>query len=288
MNMRRLQKSSTFRPNLYYSSTRHKLAKAAILANNTSMELKDLSYHGLSTRPSTVPAPQDSVLRGYAGDNSQWKVEAEFAVTNEGIFPVLCNLTGDHLIGTRAVLRFQELVRMLPDLAQLYARHYGERSLCFPIYSGPKINEQSKFEIYFNSGTDLDEVVSTFAEFNSGYQRPEPLHGIAPGFCSEGSTTVVPEFINLQKATAAGRYLVRPHVSGIRGPTATIYAGLFILSNVVRYKPAFWMRVLEGEVAGSAAIVEAFCNLAKRRFPNDILGLIWSEDFTYGTAAYLG
>jgi hypothetical protein len=90
-----------------------------------------------------------------------------------------------------------------------------------------------------------------------------------------------------EKGTVAGLYFVRPLDCGIHKSFSVLYASMFILSNVVRYKPAFWMKAIEGEFSGSVSIAEALCNLAKRRLPNDALEAIGGEKFAYGAPAYL-
>jgi hypothetical protein len=64
------------------------------------------------------------------------------------------------------------------------------------------------------------------------------------------------------------------------------FVGLYILSSIVRYKPALWLDIIGGIKTGSITMVESFLFNAFRRFPNDVLQLIWNEDFTYGSPAY--
>ena len=102
------------------------------------------------------------------------------------------------------------------------------------------------------------------------------------GFRSDAVMDAGPENIKEQGGAIAGRYAVRPHSCGIYSSLPVLYAASFVLSNVVRYKPAFWMGVVEGRTTGSSALAEAMCKLVERHFPNQILESIWQERFTYG------
>jgi hypothetical protein len=261
------------------------LSKALILANDSSIDLSKLRYHGLSTRPSTVSEPRRTELQAYSDDPSKWEVEQEFAVTNDGVLPNLARIVGDSAPRFGIVLRFKELIRIIPDLSKTYHRHYGEPSNCFYLYGEPKLNDQGIFEISFSRHEDIYEVLKVFPEFASGFQKEELPECLR--FRSTNALTSAPCFGVVQKGTIAGRYYVRPHESGIHKSSTILYSTLFILGNVVRYKPAFWMKVIEGKETGSVSIVEALCNLVKRRLPNDVLEGIWHEQFTYGSPAYL-
>lgn len=260
------------------------LSKALILANDSSIDLSKLRYHGLSTRPSTASKLQTR-LQAYSDDPSKWVVEQEFAVTNDGVLPNLARIVGDNVPRFGIVVTFKELIRIIPDLSKIYSRHYGEPSHCFYLYGEPKLNDRGIFEISFSTGEDIDEFLKVFPEFASGFQKEVLPERFA--FRSMSTLPSAPCFGVVHKGTVAGRYYVRPHDSGIHESLTILYSALYILSNVVRYKPAFWMKVREGEKTGSISIVEALCNLVKRRLPNDVLEGIWHENFTYGSAAYV-
>ena len=110
----------------------------------------------------------------------------------------------------------------------------------------------------------------------------------ARGFISKEPMDLPLTFGVVQKGTVGGRYFIRPLECGLKEPFSIIFAAMFILSNVVRYKPVFWMEQLEGNTSGSASLAEALCNLAKRRLPNEALNAIWQEEFEYGTPARVG
>jgi hypothetical protein len=264
------------------------LAKACILANDKSVDLANLNYHGLSTRPSTAQQTEiQKQLREYSDNYVVWEIETEFAVTHDGVFPKLCAVASDIIPARGQVLRFKELVRLLPDMAQLYSRHYGEPSHCFYLYGDAKITADGHYQIFIETTKiGFENFKNIFPEFYDAYEvinmKPQ-IHG----FRSVSPMKEKPDFIRIVKGTVAGEYLVKPHLSGIYTTPAVLYAVLFILSNMVRYKPSFWMRVIEGEKTGAASIVEDFSTLAKRRFPHDVLELLWDEMFTFGTPGYM-
>ena len=140
------------------------LAKAAILANDPKINLGLLKYHGLQSRPSTAE------LRNYSDKPDAWKIETEFAVTNDGVFLHLSRVAGDSIPEKGKVIRFQEIIRIIPDLSKLYMRHYGEPSHCLYLYGEPEIGDDGYFSVFF-SGTEISAVRQVFPEFSSGYQE---------------------------------------------------------------------------------------------------------------------
>jgi len=254
------------------------LSKAAILTNDDSVRLSDISYHGLSTRP-TSPT-----LQQYASSSRSWALEQEFAVKRtNGVFPQLCHSVGDAIPADGEVLTLKELLRVIPDLKALFHRHYGEMSNCIRIYSGPTKDKEGRTEIYFSN--DIGDVWSLFPEFNDGFEECE-INGVA-GFRSVSTDDDPISFGAIELGTVAGRYFVRPLASGIHKSFSVLLAAMFVLSNVVRYKPAFWMRELQGSQSGGASVAQALTNLAKRRLPNDALESIWNERVIYGTPGYV-
>ena len=264
------------------------LAKAVILSNNSNTWLSDLNYHGLNTRASKATPEDAEQLGAYSTDSSLWSLEKEFAVTNGGVFRELCRAIEDTVPDKGQVLRLKELLRVIPDLATIYYRHYGEPSHCFYIYGRYQMIPGIKMEVKFSrkQNEHLESIREVFPEFNSGFEEISPEDKIS-GFRSLEGIKELPKFCAIEKGTVAGEYLIRPLSCGFYKSFSVLYASMFILSIVVRYKPAFWMRVVEGEQSGSASIAAALCNIAKRRLPNDALEQIWQEDFTYATPGYL-
>jgi len=184
------------------------------------------------------------------------------------------------------VLKFRQIIRVIPDLSNLYGRHFGETSHCFYLYRVPEIDENEKLNVVFLPHYSYDWLLRVFPEFDSGFVRNQ-LHDNSVGFSSTATLNSMPSFFRQIDGTVGGQYLVRPLDGGLASSPCILFAALFIIGNVVRYKPSLWMKEIEGEKSGSASVVEALCNLAKRRLPNDVLEGIWGEKFGYGTPAWL-
>jgi hypothetical protein len=260
------------------------LAKAVILANDSTMSLSNLKYHGLSSRPSTAKVADRQTLQTYCDDPQQWEVEEEFASVNDGVLPHLVRIAGDKVPDKGEVIRFKELVRVLPDLSAIYRRHYGEPSHCLYLYGNPKLDSNGFFTVCFSSVT-REEIRTIFPEFDLDFHETSQNNNI--GFRSSEPVTSPPDFAVTVESAIAGSYYVRPHSSGLFTPISVQYSAQFILSNIVRYKPAFWMSVLDGTKTGAASIVEAFCNLFERQYPSEVLAHIWQEPFSFGSPGYL-
>jgi len=267
------------------------LAKAVVLANNSSILLSNINYHGLTTRANTAADSSDKKrLQAYSNDSSIWRIEDEFAVTNQGVFLELCKTIGESEQCVGTVLKLKNLFKILPDLDNLYRRHYSENSNCFYLYSNPRKSSEGKVTIYFDRREDIPDIAAVFPEFISSFVEDEMTFGeqvTARGFISKEPMDLPLTFGAVHEGTVGGRYFIRPLECGLKESFSVIFAAMFILSNVVRYKPAFWMEQLEGNSSGSASLAEALCNLAKRRLPNEALNAIWHEEFTYGTPGRL-
>jgi hypothetical protein len=261
------------------------LAKAVILSNDPNLWLSDLKYHGLSSRASSADKNHREILQEYSNNSSLWELEREFAIAIGGVFPSLCRSIKDNSPTKGAILTFKDLIRCVPDLAEVFKRHYDEPSHCFYLSGEPTRDAQGRLEILFNARDSLEDIRRVFPEFDDSFEELRmPSHC---GFRSLEAREICKISGRIEKGTVAGEYLVRPLDCGIHKSLSILYASLFILSNVVRYKPAFWMQLIEGEKSGSSSIAEALCNRAKRRLPNDVLEAIWKEGFVYGTPGYL-
>jgi hypothetical protein len=254
------------------------LAKAVILANIPGSQLSDMNYHGLSTNPNVA---KDNIedLKAYASNPDSWEIEKQFAITPKGVFPLLCKLVGDTLPPDGTVFFFKELLSTIPNMATRYA-HFQETGHCFYLNNYPEFNQDKRLHVSFSSREKLSKVIKIFPEFEKDFEQT------GDGFLSRSTMDRYPPFLCFQEGTVAGIYLVRPLIGGIYHSFPILFTTLFILSNVVRYKPAFWMKVIEGQSTGIISIVEAFCSIAKRRLPNDVLDAIWNEKFKYGTTGY--
>jgi len=100
------------------------LAKAVILANSDK-RLSDLQYHGLATRAKSAKDLNLRIaIQDYRNDPNKWKVEDEYAITNDGVFPELCKALGETNFPQKGTLiKFKGLISIIPDLSQIYSRH---------------------------------------------------------------------------------------------------------------------------------------------------------------------
>jgi hypothetical protein len=266
---------------LFYGA--ESLAKAGLLANEAALELRSLKYHGLNTRSATADNALKATLQAYIDNPSLWTLEDEFAVSHAGVFAHLCRVFGGITIRQGIIFRFKELVRVSPDLSAIFARHYGEFSHCVCLYDGPSVADDDRLYVYFSMPSH-GEITSIFPEFLVGFE-PVFQHQNFPGFKKADGGEL--GFAVVQAGTIAGRYLVRPLRSGVHDSAPVLFAAMFILSNLVRYKPAFWMDVIEGRSSGSVSVAESLCDVFERRFPNDILDSMWHESFTFGAPGYI-
>lgn len=129
------------------------------------------------------------------------------------------------------------------------------------------------------SGVDCLTYVGT-----EGFRQVESSNHLH--FVSLAGHSVLPSYLRFVRSTVAGFYVVRPHVSGFGLSAPSLFASLFILADIVRYKASFWVELLRGTQSGSAAIAESVCDLAARRLPNDALEHIWQERFIYASPGY--
>lgn len=268
---------------LFYSM--HSLAKACVLANVRDVSIESVRYHGLATSPPDAAADSRRGAPEGGDGAKRWCVEDERGIVNQGLFPQLCTACGVNAPPQGTSISFADVVNNIPDLAELCARHYGGQVRCFRLYDGPAISADNHFALHFSKGEDIEALLRVFPEFKEGYVS-DVKHDHAPGFRSAAAVGGIPEYVRVESGALAGQYLVRGLECGLSSANMLVFCGLFILSNVVRYKPNVWMEAMDGRHSGSGAVVEAFCSLASRRLPNALLEAIWGERFTYGAPAY--
>lgn len=76
-------------------------------------------------------------------------------------------------------MRLKEIMRVLPDLAAIFGRHFGERSHCVYLYS------EREQHILF-SVTSPTELLELFPEFGAAAFAPMSDDEIFHGFSWEG------------------------------------------------------------------------------------------------------
>jgi hypothetical protein len=265
------------------------LAKAVILARRENVGIQHVNYHGLATRPSSAVEPLLAAkLNTYREQPPLWQIEEEFGVAQDaGVFPELCVALGAPAPTKGRVYFLREVLQVTPDLSDLYCRHYQTPSHCYSMYDEPRHDPKGHLvlKVYGQNrkGQDLLLAPDIAQDFSSDdtTSRIVQLRSNAP-------MAELPHHLKLIEGTVAGTYLMRTLDDCLAHSATILFVGLFIASNLVRYKPSFWTREIESDGSGAASMVEAFCNVAKRRFPNDVLDAIWCESFEYGTPARLG
>jgi hypothetical protein len=259
------------------------LAKAVILCNNESVWLHDLQYHGLQTKLRKSKNKRSQTIKNENRSEIDWKIENEIAIINDGVFPFLCEAVNGEKPTTDNKLTFKELLRLVPDLLDRFRRHYSEPSNCFYLGSDPQHTASGRYEILFDPSENINTIRYLFPELDSDFK--EQWRDRKTGLLSKKNMSIPPKYLTFEDGTIQGKYLIKPHQSGLYKSLPVLFAGLFILSNVVRYKPLHWINAIDGR-ADSISVVEAFCSIAYRRVPNDVLRYIWDEYFIYATPSY--
>ncbi len=270
-------------PLLYFYGTQV-LAKAIVLANDYSTKLADIKYHGLNTRPKSSHGSAEEIA-DYSNSPEEWEIEKEFGVTHDGLFQKLCGVVGEK-VALGQIITFKDSLALTPDLKDVYRRYYNEDGKCFSLYEWPRNPQQGmKIEICFRADENPDSIIDAFPEFGTHFDMRKDFSYIGFVEKSAGHYQAKPTG-KLVEGTIAGKFIVAPH-QGIYHPATTIFAGLFILSQAVRYKPSLWQNVLRGEKSGIVTLAEQFCGYSQRRLPHDALALIWREEFVFGSPGYL-
>lgn len=249
------------------------LAKAICLSSDPNTRLEHLNYHGLKAPKPWQIAPQSN------------GIEDRSAVIDEGVFRVLCSSIGEPEVPAKgANISLREILKVIPELSELYSRHYGESSNCIDKFN---IQDSNGIMVINFPGAEQEQILRLFPEFGNGF-TPILNQSKFLGFRSSAPLTAPLTFLRQVEGAAGGRYLVRILENGPALSFCLLFCALFILSDLVRYRPDFWMKVLDGFDTGSATILEALTDLARRKMPHDALQFIWKEKFTFGMSSYWG
>ena len=249
---------------LFYGA--HALAKAVILADNQSIELSDIRHHGLCTRVirEVDPALQNS-LRTYKSDRSAWTIDDEFCIVNDGLLMKLAEASADELPNKGDVIKFSDLLSSMPDIITEYEAYCDTTSKCVMLKRQPKNTPDGKLEIGLNDAQlNVQHLLPDFTDCGNGqWISNEKLP----------SDYVGPFVFGLFKP----RWYLVPRVKGLSSTFCLLFCGLHILSNTVRYKPAFWNEVLVGSDHGALPLIDKFCAIAEKRLVLDTLKHLWGE-----------
>jgi hypothetical protein len=253
----------------------HALGKAVVIAAIPERALSQFQYHGLKTRPT------DELQRLIRSDEASWTPEQEFCTVDGGLFPDLCHAAKNTPPAAETTLSLFELLRIVPELAGLFEKHYGQTSHSFHFKGGePKKIEGSEDIVYTVSARGLERFLAIFPELSTCHREERTGYGIQVRV-PPSQATVAP----MVRSTVMGDFAVRPY-QRLYEPVPVLFAVLHIISNLVRYHPHRWARTVEGQYGGAVAILDTACQIAQRRFPREALELMWGEPFTFGAPGY--
>jgi len=270
---------------LYYGMLA--LAKAAILAWNDTVSLFDLKYHGLDTRPRTGD------LRLYRETPDKWTLSDEYASVNKGVFMHLAEGYGMNTLAVGEVFTFDDILKTDAELSVAYNRMNDFSSLTFPLYSSS--HNPQKITLH-PSTRSVEEFKKVFGFIEADFEfSPTLLHDQAITVTSREHLNQWPSYLGLERPDAGGRYLVGPALNRSDAQkrryvprTIADYAGVFILSDLVRYRPQFWVDVVRGDPRGNIGLVSLYVTSCRRRFAHEMLNALYAEHFSFGTVARMG
>ena len=269
------------------------LAKALLVANRPNIFLEDINYHGLFTRPIT------DALRQYSESQSQWTIDREFAVTNEGVFKQLTDLIHGFKFPDSSIIFYKNLLSVDPEISEIFRKYYKEK---------PKVRYLSRHEIKDDPSRDVfiielsvkdtndSEFDQNFSEFHNYFKKEDRWTAKDwVGYRNKNNIKSFPECYGIYSPATGGSYLIGgleyEHDGSFYNRYINIelsdYVNMFILSNCVRYKQEFWRQIVQGETEGSIGIINLFISIAKRRFPHFILNTLFNETFKYGSPGWL-
>lgn len=272
---------------LYYGMLT--LAKALILAWDRDASLLDIKYHGLDTRP------RSNDLKLYRETPEKWRLGDEYACVNEGIFRRLANVVQGVELEKGSVLRLDQIIRTDAEIAVAYNRINKFSSLTFPLYHLSVTDTPYRITIC-PSTKDRQEFIQLFDFMSRDFEVADDLyHHQALIVRSAPHVQAWPEYLGIQKPSAGGRFLVGPTLQKSNGKPPRFltrevgdFAAVFILSDLVRYRPEFWIEVVRGDRRGNIGLISLFLSACRRRFPHFVLNGLYGEHFEFGVQARLG
>lgn len=264
------------------------LSKALIIANREELYLDDIKYHGLETRPR-----YDS-LRTYIDNESIWKIEKEYAVTNDGVFSYLLDILDGFSFPSSSVIEFQDILKCIPELWGIYEKYYGESPNILGLYSYEEKKEPNYELKLFIQGTESDKMLKVIPELQNDFVISSGLHHSQAKEFTSKNINSFPDYLGIQTPQVGGQYLIKgiryfngsDYLNRYISLESLDYIGMYILSVCVRYKQVLWGQIISGEKSGSISLIELYIRAIKRRFPNKILDSFFNENFIYGSTGY--
>lgn len=264
------------------------LAKALIIADQENVFLEDIQYHGLHNKPINAS------LISYKSVSTNWTMEQEYAITNEGVFKHLTEVMEGFSFPKNSIFIFKNLLLICPEISGMYEKYYNEASNTMYLYDINEVISPYNLQLYFGTKEENDVYVRFPEVQNDFTMQPALYHGQARHFISKNQMRF-PEYVGIYHSLVGSRYIV----GGIKyeldssilkrytNPAIIDYIAVFILSTCVRYKQDFWGSIVSGEKSGVLGLIELYISTVKRRFPNIILDMLFREEFRYGSPGYL-
>jgi YaaC-like protein len=270
------------------------LAKALLVANNPNILLDDIKYHGLFIRP------KNEMLKQYVEDPSQWQIDKEFALTNDGVFKELTSLIHNFTFHDNSIILYKSISSVDPELSEIYRKYYKDEPKVQYLSFKREVDDPSRdfyiIELLIKCD-DKNEFENRFPEVKSYFFEDSKRWGNKGkiGYRNLKGIKSFPECFGIYSSLPGGDYFVGgleyQHENDISkryiAPEICDYVKMFILSNCVRYKQEFWGQTVRGETEGSIGFINLFLYNAKRRFPHFILNHLFNESFKYGSPGYL-
>ncbi|PWK15767.1 YaaC family protein [Tumebacillus permanentifrigoris] len=258
------------------------LAKAVIVANEKTIFVEDINYHGLHTRP------RNQSLQQYKNDRNSWEIEKEFSVTDKGVFKYLTNIFDSFMFPDGSFIFLKDMLSVCPEVHNIYEKYYGEPARILALYSLEESNDPNykmKISSYSN------DAFIRFPEMTEHFDlEADLLHGVGYVFSSKSTVQTRPDYLGVYEPYVGGRYVV----GGLKfynevgfdtkylSPVTIDYLAMHTLSIVARYKQDFWGSIISGHDTGSISLISLYLSVVKRRFPNAILEKMFGEEFGYG------
>lgn len=271
------------------------LAKALVVANQVDTFLEDISYHGLHTR-TTTSVLQGSSVATYAENPAGWNLPDEYAVTADGVFREFSQVVQGFSLPDVTVFRLRDLFSVCAEMSQMFERHFRSPSRCAYLYKCQE-DSQEQYRLQLEFRRELQHVVERIPQLVHDFTVRQENHG-SVFFENNPNISEWPEYLGHYRPFVGGKYIIggTPYETYTTGPDGPVtirgerylhpaivdYAAVFILGNCVRYKQDLWRSAILGEESGILSLVEIYLGVVRRRFPNFILNLFFSEKFDYG------
>lgn len=242
------------------------LAKAVILSTDRDYSLASFKHHGLSM----VPTSTDK-------NTAQTSIDEMKVTVKKGVFSALCCCIQSPCIA-ETEYTFREVLRVTPDMTDMYIRYYNEYSHVVPVatlYHEPGF---SQFSLIARTLPDHFETV--FPEIAQCTERI----GLdsSPMYTADELDESIDNHLNFVRSSS-GDYseMIKPLENGIYKPFATMLLGLFILGSLVRYKPDIWIADVVLDRIGLRPVIETYLGICSTWLPIEALRLIHNIEYVF-------